>query len=86
MSTKVKVKQAYQHATKGVIIVHWEADDGTRSNTNFPPSMFEGMTKEEIKEEIQRHIEDAYEQRKQAKDEAKSINVKNAIKEMLEGA
>jgi len=53
----------YQHPRTNAIIVHFEFDIGTRGNINFPASMFEGLTKQQVKDQIWRSLETHYEEK-----------------------
>lgn len=81
---KIKILGSYVHPKTKALIVKWEFDTGLRSNTNFPPSMFEGLSKEEIKAMVLRQLNDIYDERKRQKDSEVDVLMGEAASE-LEG-
>ena len=72
----------YQHPRTNAIIVHYEFDTGDRNNINFPASMFEGLTEQQIKDEIWRSLETHYEQKQREQDPTLKSALKKVVSEM----
>ena len=62
MSTtpKVKIERIYRHPKTKAIVVHFNFDFGYRGNINIPPSMMEGLTKEQTKQTIKDKLKGIY--------------------------
>jgi len=55
---KIVIRQIYEKPNSGTVIVHFEFPDlNYRSNMNFNPRRFEGMTKDQIMDEIKRNLQ-----------------------------
>lgn len=79
---RIKISRMYQHPRTNAIIVHFEFDIGTRGNINFPASMFEGLTKQQMKEQIWRSLEVHYEEKQREQDSALKSTLKKVVSEM----
>jgi len=80
---KVKVTELYRHPRSGALIVKFEFPAlNYRSNMNFNPAQFEGMTKEQIKQEVKRALMNHYRQVMRQREPAVKKELNDAVTAM----
>lgn len=79
---KIIINEIYKHRNGAIIVRFTLPEISHRSNINFNPIMFEGLTKEETKKEIQRHLKRYYQRKMREAQPIEKQKLDDAIKEM----
>lgn len=80
---RIKITEIYRHQRSGALIVKFEFPQlNYRTNMNFNPAQFEGLSKDQIKAEIKRRLKRHYRAVVRQREPAAKKELDDAVSEM----